>query len=430
MPRSTLVVNSSFPELDHLAAGLAEAGLLSRYVRPYSNLGRTWERAIARLPLMGDVYRRTIGRRTLPAGLTARMIRESAVIQDVVLALAQRAPLLGNWGREQRSALINARTRALALAGERALRNETAVIATWGCAEPVFRKMKQKGGVCLLNYSLAHHYFTRRLLQEEAAREPNFADTLKDEDRPKWLEEQFDNEISLADRILVGSSFVRDSFLAEGVPRDKIEIVPYGADIGLFHPAATDKLKTDHTFNLLFVGQVGQRKGISYLLRAYERFRGPGTRLSLIGWMQGSGAAFRRYSSMFEYIGHVPHSLLPDFFRKADIFVFPTLVEGMPLVVLEAMASGVPVIVTPNGPGDIVRDGIDGFVVPIRDVDSIVDRLERLRRDPDLRMEMGRNARQRALEFTWQIYRREVVTRISKWLANRAVEQTSVKAIG
>jgi glycosyltransferase involved in cell wall biosynthesis len=80
------------------------------------------------------------------------------------------------------------------------------------------------------------------------------------------------------------------------------------------------------------------------------------------------------------------------------------------------MASGLPVIVTPNGPGDIVRDGIDGFVVPIRDPDAIVDRLEYLRDHPQVRAEMGRNAHERALAFTWEAYQARVVEALNEML--------------
>ena len=86
--------------------------------------------------------------------------------------------------------------------------------------------------------------------------------------------------------------------------------------------------------------------------------------------------------------------------------MLPTLIEGMGLVVLEAMACGLPVIVSPNGPGDIVRDGIDGFIVPIRDSKAIADKLELLRTDENLRQQMGLCARRRALEFTWDRYAR------------------------
>jgi glycosyltransferase involved in cell wall biosynthesis len=244
-------------------------------------------------------------------------------------------------------------------------------------------------------------------------------------DLPQWLKEQLDKEIELADRIIVGSSFVRDSFRAEGVPSEKIEIIPYGVDTELFRPTESTVCMTTGSLNVLFVGQIGQRKGVGYLLQAYQRFRGPGTRLTLVGRIGGSRVGLKPFRSLFEHIDHVPRRDLPHIYRNADVFVLPTLVEGMPLVVLEAMACGLPVIVTPNGPSDVVRHGVDGFVVPIRDVDGIAERLEQLRRDPELRAQMGRNARRRALEFTWQAYRRAGVMKIQEWLADRFESQAS-----
>jgi glycosyltransferase involved in cell wall biosynthesis len=136
----------------------------------------------------------------------------------------------------------------------------------------------------------------------------------------------------------------------------------------------------------------------------------------MIGRIVGDDSALRPWQDLFHHIDHIPQSELAEAFRKADVFVFPTLVEGMPLVVIEAMASGLPVITTPNGPGDIVRDGVDGFLVPPRNVDAIAERLEQLRLDPNLRISMGRAARERALKFTWEYYREKVVQRIGQWV--------------
>jgi glycosyltransferase involved in cell wall biosynthesis len=116
---------------------------------------------------------------------------------------------------------------------------------------------------------------------------------------------------------------------------------------------------------------------------------------------------------LFRHVPHLTRPALAQQYRESDVFVFPTLLEGMGLVVLEAMACGLPVIVTANGPGDIVRDGIDGYVVPIRDEAAIVDRLERLYANPALRVEMGRNARRRSLEFGWGQY----TSKVTEYLA-------------
>jgi glycosyltransferase involved in cell wall biosynthesis len=109
---------------------------------------------------------------------------------------------------------------------------------------------------------------------------------------------------------------------------------------------------------------------------------------------------------LYRHTSHLPQKDLPSLFHDADVFVLPTLIEGMPLVVLEAMACGVPVITTTHGPGEIVRDGVDGFFVPIRDHEAIAARLEQLYLDRPLREQMGHNARERALQYSWDAYAR------------------------
>jgi glycosyltransferase involved in cell wall biosynthesis len=307
--------------------------------------------------------------------------------------------------------------RAVAIAAARVLGEEDAVVASWGSAGPVFQRMRDgRGGLCVLSFPTVHPRYYRKLLREEAVREPAFAETLINHEWPHWMEEQFEHEISMAHRVFVGSSFARNSFVAEGIPAERLDVIPYGADLDLFYPAELTEERPNGALRLLFVGRLDQAKGIAYLMKAYERFRGPETHLTLVGRMAGNGTAFRPYRGLFNHVGHVPRPSLAHIYRQADVFVLPTLLEGMPLVVLEAMASGLPVITTTNGAGDIVRHNVDGFVVPTRDVDAIVDGLERLRRDPSLRAQMGRNARQRAQQFTWKAYRHMAVRRLRQLL--------------
>jgi glycosyltransferase involved in cell wall biosynthesis len=141
------------------------------------------------------------------------------------------------------------------------------------------------------------------------------------------------------------------------------------------------------------------------LLRGYEAFRDPSTQLTLVGSHAADPSSLGSYRDLFRHVPHVTQQQLADLYRQADVFVFPTLLEGLGLVVLEAMASGLPVITTASGPSDVVRDGVDGFVVPIRDSVAIAERLDFLRNRPEVRLAMGRNARERALQFTWSAYR-------------------------
>lgn len=409
-----MVINTSFPEVDYLAAGLAEVELLSRYVRPYANLDRGWEQAVAHLPGLGSVYSSTLGRRKMPTPLDPEHINQTALIWDFAMAANARIPIHTGWWHGLRRRLMYRIGRTVARAGTRLLRDERMLVASWHCALPAFEKAEKAGIVKILNYPLAHHAFTRRYLLEEAEREPDFAATLNSHDRPSWQSEWLDREIELADYILVGSRFAKESFVAEGVPEDKLCVIPYGVDTRLFAPP--NESRPANRFNMIFAGQLSQRKGISYLLRAYEHIHSPHTSLVLVGQMQDDGSALRHWSHLFDHVPHVSRPGLAELFRQADVFLFPTLVEGMPLVVVEAMASGLPVITTPNGPGDIVRDGVDGFIVPPRDVEALVERMELLRGSPELRAEMGRNARQRAQEFTWNNYKARVASRVLGWL--------------
>lgn len=410
-----LTVNSSFPEVNQLAAGLAQVGLLSSHVCPYANLGRGWERRLAGIEWAARLYSRSFGRRALPEPLSQDQVRETGILPDFLMAAHGHLWPTSFAYKRIRESLMHARTRAIAKTAARALRGERAVVASWSCAEPVFREAKRRGVLSVLNYPFAHHRYARRYLFEEAQREPAFADSLNGHNYPAWFQQRLDAEIELADRILVGSSFVRDSFISEGISGEKVTVIPYGADTDLFEPTEKDR-RRGGKLRLLCVGQLSQRKGISYLLRAASRMK-EGVELTLVGRVEGTGRAIDPYRSVFRHIPHVPRRDLKEIYQDADIFVFPTLMEGMPLAVVEAMASGLPVITTANGPGDIVRDGIDGFIVPPRDVSAIVDRVNELRSDPELRAEMARNARSRAQEFTWSNYRKRAVGQLQKWIA-------------
>lgn len=408
--QNILVINYTAPEINHLAAALAETGRLKRYVRPYANQGRGWERLLERMPGLGAAYRKTLGRRVLPSGFAPAQIRETAVPADFAMAALGKVP--GTTSKDLADRLHWHVQRRLSRVGARASAGAEAVVATCVVAREAFEATEGKR---ILNYPIAHHRYSQRLLAEEAALEPTFASTLPDWSKaPAWLEPRVDRECELADSILVGSTFARASFEAEGVSPEKLVVIPYGADATRFCPADLDRQdetpkSASHDFRVLFVGQLSQRKGLSYLLRAYQAFRGCDTQLTLVGNFRGDPGALAPYRAMFRHIPNVPQDRLADLYREADVFVFPTLVEGLPLVLLEAMATSLPIIATPNGPADLVRDGVDGFIVPIRDPEGIAEKLEYLRTHPEERVEMGQNARRRALEFTWSAYREKAV---------------------
>jgi glycosyltransferase involved in cell wall biosynthesis len=425
-PPRTVVVNFNSPELNQLASALCAADVLAAYVRPYVNKGRAWERALASVPLAGAVYGSTFGRRRMTDARLASLTHEAGVLPDLCAAAIGRLRALTPSTRHRWATQMTMSVReSVARVAAGKVSQADCVVGYEGFALPAFQAAQSLGSRhIVLNYPVAHHRQRRRVRLEENEREPEFAITWPDfDDWPAGHEERLDEEIRMADAVLVGSGYASDSFVAEGVARSKMRVVPYGVDLQIFKPSDAVLPMRSGRFNVIYAGQLTQRKGLSYLLRGYRQFARRDSQLTLVGNVVGSRAPMLPYADLFDHIAHQTRPALAARYRACDVFVLPTLIEGMPLVVLEAMACGLPVIVTANGPADIVRDGIDGFVVPERDPDAISDRLERLYREPELRVAMGRQAALRALEFSWAAYTEKAMQVLCEWRAPEPLSQ-------
>lgn len=259
------------------------------------------------------------------------------------------------------------------------------------------------GSLGVLNQVIGHVTMGNQILEEEAALCPDFADSMPSSSSRAArndLESYCTEEARRADLILAPSDYVRDSLLDIGCRAEAVEILPYGVDITKFSPSdrsADDKVR------FLFVGQISQRKGIKYLLEAFKQLNLKNAELILVGRIIGSGSGLRAYQGLFRHIDHVPYSEVPGLFRDASVFVFPSLHEGSATVIYEALGSGLPVITTRNA-GSVVRDGQEGYIVPIRDVETLKARMLSLYQDSELRRTMAQSARTRSESFTWRLH--------------------------
>jgi glycosyltransferase involved in cell wall biosynthesis len=233
-----------------------------------------------------------------------------------------------------------------------------------------------------------------------------------------WLHGRRLRDLALADRILVPSEHIRTTLIQHGTGPDKVSVIPYAADSRRFRPRETETRPGDCTF--LFAGGITQRKGIKYLLEAWEKVRRPGWKLQLLGALPKDTGPLEPLLGNVELPGRLPHSEVPRRMAEADVFVFPSLFEGSAVVTYEALASGLPCVVTPNA-GSVVRDELEGFLVPPRDVAALADRMERLGRDAALRTRMGRSARARAEEFDWPRYHGSVCAAVRRTVEERSL---------
>jgi glycosyltransferase involved in cell wall biosynthesis len=310
---------------------------------------------------------------------------------------------MGRFGatQDRLARVIGWRNEILDRAVARVVRRERprVVIGHDGSALYSARAAHEVGAAAILNQVVGHVAAAHEIFREEAVRAPEFAETMVT--TPDWIVERHEAEIRESDGILVPSDYVLDTLVARGAAPERIHVLPYGVDIERFRPAPREQ---DGTFRILFVGQLSQRKGIRYLLEAVKRLNLPNAELVLVGKMIGSDSAFAPYRGVFRHVTHVPYHEVHRLFQTADIFVYPSLHEGSAFATYEALASGLPIVTTKNS-GSVARDGQEGFIVPIRDIEALMERIERLYRDRDLRAAMARAARERATEFTWAHYR-------------------------
>ena len=264
------------------------------------------------------------------------------------------------------------------------------------------RKAKSAGAAIVCDVPQEHPSFQGRLLFEERERLG-----VRAEIKGGLYEEKVLEEFELADYFVVPSEHAKKTFIAEGFHDDQIFVLHHGIDLEYFHKIE----RKDSVFRILYVGQITLRKGLQYLLQAVSELKLPHSELLLIGKVDPAmEPILRRYEGVFEHIPSLPKIELPRYYSNSSVFVLPSLADSFALVVLEAMACGVPVIVTENtGSKEVFREGVDGFVVPIRDVEAIKEKILFLYENRDVCQAMGEAARQRASEVTWDSLERRAV---------------------
>ncbi len=259
------------------------------------------------------------------------------------------------------------------------------------------------GCVGMLNQVVAHRVPAERILGAEAERHPALAACRWFPPRPA-LTESCRREALAADHILAPSPYVVDSLTEIGVPPARISLLPYGVDLDRFRPRDLDAGGCGERLRLLFVGQLSQRKGLFYLLEALRALPPGLCRATLVGPLVCERAQLARYATLFEHRAAVPHHEVHRLFAAADLFVYPSLHEGSALAIYEALASGLPVIATPNS-GAVLRHGREGLLVPAAESEALAVAIRALADDEPRRRAMALAARRRAEDFSWQHYR-------------------------
>jgi len=277
-------------------------------------------------------------------------------------------------------------------------------------------KITGKQAICEL--ATAHVVQAKRILSEEARMQPEWADSIDNLYFPSWYEKRLEEEPFLADKVIAASQFTRWTLEETGIAPSKIEVLPLGFEASKIPFSTEGRDFENRPLRLLFAGTVTQRKGISYLLDAMESLpKSVSVELHIVGGIQGPGTAFSRNRSLYTYHPAVSQVEMFKKYLEFDALILPTVFEGFGLVIVEAMAAGLPVITTRNSMGpDVIENEKNGWIVPIRSSEAISQAIVSLRQKSLTEYEtMRQSARNAAMKFTWDSYQDGLANLIKDW---------------
>jgi glycosyltransferase involved in cell wall biosynthesis len=281
------------------------------------------------------------------------------------------------------------------------------IIGVAGQTNLGFKAAKSKGAkawlYCLNNYLP----FMQEQIQQELAflKDPTVA-TMN-----SIMLKRFQEECTEADLIIVLSEVAKKTFIQGGFAAEKIAVLTPFVDTNRFHSAP----KQDEIFRVLYVGTIEPRKGVHYLIKSFIQANIPNSELLIVG-----GASTRALRIFIENTLSQQANIKQEFwnfsrtdptevFSKCSVLVLPSVEDGFGLVGLEAMACGLPVIVTSQcGVADLVVEAGNGFVIPPRDIGKMSEKLIFLAANPATSQEMGKSARNTSLQHTPDTYQQQL----------------------
>jgi len=282
-----------------------------------------------------------------------------------------------------------------------------------GACDWSIQKAKEMGAKTVVERGSSHMAHQTQILKEEyQAWGLKFAAT-----HPGVYERELQS-YQECDRIAIPSLYVKRTFIEAGMPESKLIHVPYGVSLKEFYPVP----KEDNIFRVIHCGSISLRKGLPYLLQAFIELNLPNVELWLVGSLdpefQPLVDKYLQQNPKIILKGNQPQNQLRWFYSQCSVFCLASIEEGLAMVQPQAMACGLPIIHTTNTGGeDIIRNGVDGFCIPIRDVEAIKEKILFFYENPEKRAEMAASALARAISsLSWDDYGDRIFTEYAQLL--------------
>jgi len=281
-----------------------------------------------------------------------------------------------------------------------------AVVCYENAALHTFRAAKEREWTTILDAASFHHAWQDRHF-----------DYPESDTAHARITERKDREIELADHVLTVSELARESYINAGAPPERVASIPVGCDLDRFQ--STTARAPDAPLTFIFAGHASTRKGVDTLLDAASRLEQEASHPFRL-WFAGGSEDNLPWDSVAsaERLGYLPQEILADHLSEADCLVLPSRHDSFGMVVVEAMATGCPVIVSDQvGAKQAVTDRESGWIVPADDVSALADRMRWCIEHPDAVPSMREAARSDAADYSWDAYHRRVVEHLQTILA-------------
>lgn len=363
-----------------------------------------WPRLVNKLPrrLLPSSVKRLTGR--IPKGVPAELISTfpNFGARSAVRRLRQKNSI------EHMAHTVWAGSEFSRLVASSGFHGADGLYAFAGDALEQMQAAKRQGMWTAVEQMIAPWDTVEELVAGEHARFPDWAGPYSENQYARAFAEREKAEWALADVIVCPSEFVRRNVIARGGSAERCVVVPYGIDPQF---PAQDIIRIGGPLRVLTVGEVGLRKGSPYVAEA-ARILGKSATFRMAGPSRLSPDVKAEIGRSVELRGIVPRAEMAKEYEWADVFLLPSICEGSATAIYEALAAGLPVICTENA-GSVVRDGVDGFIVPIRDSEAIAKAVTDLSEHPGTRAAMSENAVTRAAEFTVKRYGERLLEALS-----------------
>ncbi len=270
------------------------------------------------------------------------------------------------------------------------VKKDTDILCGWGgYSLETARKIKKEGKLFILDNPCPYIQFQENLMEEEANNlDKKFVKCSKN------YFDRFIKEYELADKIIVPSEYTYNSFIKYNFPKEKLFKIPLIGRMKLLDSKEIDaRKKKDKIFRVGFIGGNPLRKGLIYLLKAWDMLNLKNAELVI----KSPEKEIRKSPVIDKYLNKLKnirfvgyYNDLSDFYLDLDLFCFPSIDDGFGMVVIEAMSHKIPVITTKNvGSSEYIKNGKSGFVLPIREPEAIAKKIEKFYLNRELIKKMG-----------------------------------------